>query len=291
MAVRDKILDGLAWASLSEPARVARISIALVKELGTYTREHTKTRVKEAVRNTSPPYGRAKFVVEAVEKEYRRQLPIHRERQERHKAWKDYLTHMAKRSTRLNNAYAASFSRPPYMASRSYPGEYSDWDARRDWEEAERARDKGDECTGMTHQDGYVVALVSSESGATKWHIATRLKSGPIVKTYLRANLTSGGPQNLAEAAVSLGGPKVKAALARGKKVVTDWIGRKTYIHHEGQDHHAHGVETLNWRIVTYVERPGYAGRMTTTAVAADLIDGREVETDSHTPYQWNDTD
>jgi len=295
MAVRDKILDGLAWASLSEPARVARISASLVKELGLHIKAHTKTRVKEAVRNTSPPYCRAKFIVEAVETEYPRQLPIHRGRQERHRAWDDYLTHMTKRSTRLNNAYAAAFSRTPYMPTRRYPGDYGNWDERNTWDDAERARDHGDECVAITHQGSHVVALVSSESGNTKWHIATRLKSGPIVRTYLRCNLRHGNPRSLAVAAISLGGPKVKAALARNKKVVTDWIGRKTYIHHEGQDHHALGIEEIAWRIVVFETRPGYGGRPVKMAVAHMLQEHGPVEcVDPHNIHQstyWNDID
>ena len=97
MAVRDSILDGLAWASLTEQARVSRVSAELVRSLPLHSAEHTKTDVKTAVRNTSPPYGRAKYVNKAVAVEYLRQLPIYRERQEQQAAWEKYQKYMAKR--------------------------------------------------------------------------------------------------------------------------------------------------------------------------------------------------
>jgi hypothetical protein len=293
MAQRDKILDGLAWASLPEHARIARISAQLVRKLGIYSKEHTKQFVRETVRDTAPPYGRGKAIFEAVEVEYRRQLPIHRKRQKRHAAWSDYQKHMAHRSTRLNHAYAAAFSRPHYSPTKSYDGAGT-WDEQTAWNEAERERDKGDECVGLTHQEGHVVALVDIERGSTAVHIATRLKKGPITRTYLRCNLNGrhSYPANLAEAAISLGGPKVRTALSKNKKVVTDWVGRRTFIHHEGQDHHPPGIEEVRWRCVVYEDRPGYAGIPRPTPVAAEVYaDGPvvvEVNTDSH---QWNDYD
>jgi hypothetical protein len=63
-------------------------------------------------------------------------------------------------------------------------------------------------------------------------------------------------PSNLVEAAVALGGPKVRAALAKGKKVVTDWSGRRTFIHHEGQDHVHPCVEEIPWLVATVEESP-----------------------------------
>jgi len=295
MAVREHILDGLAWASLTEQARVSRVSAELVRSLPLYNTDHTKTDIKAAVKNTSPPYGRAKFINAAVAEEYKRQLPIYRDRQEQQVDWKNYLEHMSKRATRLNHAYAAAFDRVPYQPRGNFPGGWSNYDARQKWEDAENTRDKGDECLGISHQGGHVVALVESENSATRWHIATRLKSGPIVRTYLRTNaVNTDQPKSIAEAAISLGGPKVKAAITKGKKVVTDWLGRKTYIHHEGQDYHEVMVETLNWRITSFVERPGYGGRTETRAVVAELVDGAEVTVpdDRHPGYRnWNDID
>lgn len=259
MAQRANILDGLAWASLTEQARVARVSAQLVRECGQYNRDHTKTRVKDAVRNTSPPYGRAKFIVEAVEAEYRRQLPIYQERQERHNAWRQYQEDTAKRATRLNNAYAAAFGRPRYFPRQQYVSPWSQkiysesyYEAQEAFAKSEQARDVGDECIAITHQNGYVVALVESENGTTRFHIATRLKHGPIVRTYLRTGAYNNQAQNLVAAAVSLGGTKAKAAFAKGKQVDTDWVGRRTFIHHDGRDHVYAHVEEIPWRVVVY---------------------------------------
>ena len=290
MADRSKILDGLTWAGISEEARIARISAKLVRRLSRYTTTHTKTDVKKAVRETSPPYGRGKAITEAVEREYRRQFPIYMERTEAKEAWAEYLKHIAKRSTRLNLAYAAAFDRVPWEPSRKNPHPYGDWDQRCAWDQEERERDKGDQCIGLTHQDGHVVCLMSHEKGHSQYHIATRYKKGEIVRTYLRTDDAS----NLAEAAISLGGPKVKAALSIGKKVVTDWIGRRTFIHHEGQDHQGHSVEQLPWRTVSFREdKSGYYHRI----VSADalLVNGEIIpdEDGDDTPAydRWNDVD
>ena len=87
------ILDGLAWAGISEQARVARISAGLVKELSQHDDGHTKTRVKDAVRATSPPHGRGKAITEAVSIEYLRQAPIYQKRQADQAAWATYVSH------------------------------------------------------------------------------------------------------------------------------------------------------------------------------------------------------
>lgn len=253
MAKREAILDGLAWAGITEQARVARISALLVRELtptGSHWNrkvEHTKTRVREAVRDTSPPYGRGKAICEAVEQEYRRQLPTYAERLDNKEKWEKWLEHQAKLSTRRNRAYAFRFDRPMFEPCRDYPkaddyGDDYDWDAHHKWHEEENERDKGDRCIGLTHWNGYTVALVSFINEDNLPHIATRKVRGPVVRTYLRDE-----PENLVEAAVSLGGPKVKAAMAVGKKVVTDWAGRRSFIHHEGQDHVRPHVEEVPW--------------------------------------------
>lgn len=251
MAKRDNILEGLAWAGISEDARVARISALLVRELSKHHQEHTKTRVKEAVRNTSPPYGRGKAICKAVEKEYRRQAPIYQERFAEQAAWNAQQEHLAKRSTRINRAYAGAFARPPHKPSQSFSGTWDQHEERLAWVQQEQDRDKGDDCIALTHQDGYVVALVLSQNSQDGPHIATRLKSGPIVRTYIR---TKGwdwreAPEDLVEAAVLLGGPKVRCAIAKGKRVKTDWIERCSFIYHDGSDHHRPKVERVPWSI------------------------------------------
>jgi len=299
VALRDNILDGLAWASLSEAARVARVAALLVRSLGPWSDQHTKTDVKTAVKATAPPYGRGKYIIEAVEREYRRQLPIYRGRKKAQDAYAAYLDKSSKRGTRVNNAYAAAFGRPQYLAQQQFDKPWSGdtYDERNDWNTAESLRDKGDTCVGLTHQDSHVVALVEGENGSTRWHIATRLHNGPIVRTYLRCNSNrfSVEKMNLVEAAISLGGPKTKAALAKGKRVETDWIGRRTLIHHEGQDFiHVH-VEELPWRTAIFVERPNTYNPATTykTPVAALTLGETvtEVENAPGMRPDWNDVD
>jgi len=303
MARKDMILDGLAWASLSEPARIALISANLVRKLTTYLKAHTKTAVKDEVRATSPPYGRGKIIAEAVEKEYRRQAPIYQARQKAHNDFKAYQEHMAKRSTRLNNTYAAAFDRIPYDPTRTSPYNWDDdWELRDTWSNAEHERDKGDECIGLTHQGSHVVCLMKSEDEHSKWHIATRLHKGPRVRTYLRCNhsrFSDSEPKNLVEAAMSLGGPKVRTAITRGKRVVTDWIGRRTFIHHDGSDYHHVHIEELPWRAVVYeMTLTGNIPGDRWSKPCAAVIHGETVTRapdedpeDDSTPDQWNDLD
>lgn len=244
MAVRDKILDGLAWAGIEEPVRVAKISAMLVRETGpgTYTKL-TKTRIKEAVRNTSPPYGRGKAVCEQVEKETARQNKIYTERQRAASDFKLWLADMATMATRLNRAYAHAFERPPYDPYRHYDhGGTYDYDAYDAWNTEEEARDKGDECVALTHWQGHVVCLINGVNGDRNVHIATRLHDGEIVRTYLRTDA-----DDLVQAAISLGGPKVKSAYALGIRVTTDWVGRTTTVHYTHKRE-----ETLPWRAARY---------------------------------------
>lgn len=256
MAARDMVLDALAWAGITEKARVAKIAAGLVRD--TAPRNPTKSAIKEAVKATAPPYGRGKAITEAVTLEYQRQMPIHIKRRNAHNAWESYLETQAKRETRINNAYAYAFNRPAYEPAKSYPGpwDYSDEGraARREWNEKEDARDKGDDCIAITHYDDHVVALVVSENGSNQAHVATVSKDGEITRTYLKIE-DYDDPDNLVEAALLLGGPKVQTALSLGKKVVTDWPRRRTLIHHEGQDYHRHYVEELPWRSFELVEK------------------------------------
>jgi|3_EtaG_2_1085321.scaffolds.fasta_scaffold00329_24 hypothetical protein len=260
MGQKANVLDALAWAGVSESARVARIAAKLVRELHQYKDEHTKTRIKDAVRATSPPYGRGKYIIAAVDAEYQRQLPIYKERKAKHDAWAEYQKHIVKRSTRVNNAYAAAFDRPQYHPKQRWGGSWGDYDGRQAFDEVEGARDFGDRCLALTHQGNHVVALLTSKNGQDGFHIATRLKRGTVTRTYLRGN-DDQGPQNLIDALVSLGGPQVKAALAIGKQVETDWVGRRSFIHHDGRDHQAVGVEEISWRARMFEEVAGYHGR------------------------------
>jgi len=267
MAVRDKILDGLAWAGVEEPVRVAKISAMLVRENGTdsYNRL-TKTRIKEAVRNTSPPYGRGKAITEKVEAETARQAEIYTQRQKSQADFAEWLRFMAKMETRLNCAYAHAFGRPRYAPYAYYSGDYSDTgyhDARRAWDEKEQARDKGDECVALTHWQGHVVCLVNGVNEKHQVHIATRRHDGEIVRTYFRDE-----PEDFAQAAISLGGPKVRAAFALGIRVTTDWVGRTTTVHYTKQRE-----LTLPWQARRYEERPNAHGYVNLSAVPV-LISG-----------------
>ncbi|NIP37151.1 MAG: hypothetical protein GWN18_19420, partial [Thermoplasmata archaeon] len=127
------------------------------------------------------------------------------------------------------------------------------------WDEEEDKRDKGDNCIALTHQGEHTVCLVLSGDNVDIPHIATIAPGEDVVRTYLHCTYHN-QPGNLVEAAVMLGGPKVRAALSLGKKVVTDWVGRRTFIHHEGQDHvHPH-VEELPWQAATIKTTPGRWG-------------------------------
>lgn len=251
MAQRENILDGLAWAGLSEAVRVARISAGLVRSLPTYILDHTKSAVKEAVRLTSPPYGRGKAITEAVTLEYKRQLPIYRARKEAKDDWERYLTRQAKVETRTNNAYAHAFGRPSHLAEQDnpLPWAHSTWETRKAWSEKEEARDKGDNCIELTHFRGAVVALVHDDDSWRDPHIATRNKDGKIVRTHLRLPRYEDPPKTLVAAALLLGGPKVRSALALGKRVITDWEGRRTLIHHTDHAYQSDRVEELPWYV------------------------------------------
>jgi hypothetical protein len=283
------VLDGLAWASLSEQARVARISAQLVRKAPEYGSKHTKTFIKETVRKTCPPRGRGKYVFEAVLLEYERQRKIYGARQKAHADWKAWQHKQATRETRLNNAYAYAFHRPRYQPRMSYPGGWGEHEARRKWEKEESARDTGDKCIGLTHFDGHVVALVESEQGHTHRHVATINKDGEVTRTYLHSEGYGYAP-NLVAAAMSLGGPKVRSALSIGKKVITDWTNRRTFVHHEGQDHvHPH-VEEIPWRAVVYREEDTAYGKSYEPHPV--IIRGEEIHLDDGvTDPEWNDCD
>lgn len=311
MGQREFVLDGLAWAGLSEDARVARLAAMLVRQES--APHHTQTHIKDAIRGTAPPYGRQKYIFAklygekgdedgngAVEGEILRQYKIYAERKAEQDEFEAYLRHMSKRSTRLNMAYAGAFSRPPYEPSRSCPKEIA-WnyamghdhpnrDRMTAWQKGENARDKGDKCLGITHQDGHVVALVSHENMTERCHIAVRLKKGEITRTYLRDDC-----EDLVQAAVSLGGPKVRAAISKGKRVRTDWAGRRSFIYHDGSDHEEPKVEEVPWQAMRYedtVIEHSYGGRSIDTEEQWLIVHGKSekvvpVEEDG---FDWGHT-
>lgn len=243
MANREKILDGLAWAGITEKARVAKISALLVRR----SERMTKTAIKEAVRDTSPPYGRGKAIAEKVVDEHRRQKVIYDQRQKEQVDFELYKANLAEMRSRLNHAYAHAFGRPRYKPyGTRVPKDYWDWEPaeRATYDAAEEHRDMGDDCIAITHWDGHVVALLDTLNDDHHQHIATRRKSGQAVRTHLRSSV-----EDLVQAAISLGGPKVRAAYSQGIRVTTDWIGRKTTVHY------AIGDVELPWRAVRYEEQ------------------------------------
>jgi hypothetical protein len=252
------ILDALAWAGISEKARIARIANKLALSLHSQKQQHSKTKVKEAVKNTAPPYGRGKIITNAVEIEYRRQLPISLERRNQKGEELRYENHMAMKATRINNAYAAAFNRPIYQPRQYW--ERSKANVNDSWEEidaknrefniAEERRDKGDECIALKFQGNYTIALLRSSNHNYNLHIAVRSKQGIITRTYLRANKYE--IKNFVEVITSLGGSKVKAALARGNKVITDWSGRRSFIHHDNINNRGPRIEELPWRSIDH---------------------------------------
>jgi len=261
MSQRERVLDALAWSGITEKARIARLASSLIRQGG----PHTQASIKDAIRETAPPYGRAKHIFQAlygtprdpndeddkgVEGEINRQREIFDCRQKEQNDWAGWLNHRSRRATRLNYAYAAAFDRPLWEPNRECPIVWS-WEMGYDspirkaqyaWECEEGKRDKGDVCMGLTHQGGYVVCLAKSIAPCRYTFVATRLRKGPVVRTPLRDC-----PVDLSEAAVSFGGPKVLSAIAKGKRVKTDWVGRRSFIHHDGSDYEEPKIEEVSW--------------------------------------------
>lgn len=247
MANRELILDGLAWAFIEEPVRVAIISAMLVREPGSLT----KTRIKEAVKDTSPPYGRGKAICELVETETYRQKRIYDQRQEQQGMFRERQERKARMDTRLNDVFANVFDREPCNPGCHRPSDYYSmtYEARQAWDKREEEEDRGERCQAITHWKEHVVAL-STDARNHRRSITTRLRKGEIVKTFLRSDC-----KDLVQAAISLGGPKVRAAFGRGIRVTTDWVGRKTTIHYIDKRE----VE-LPWRSCKFVETVGDYG-------------------------------
>lgn len=248
-----EILDALAWASLSDQARIARLASKLVGLTGgPYGGRLTKSLIEHTVRGTKPPHGRGKLIIEGVTKEIDRQLPIWRKRRDEKEEWERYQARMAERATRLNLAYAARFDRPPYEPHRPNPYSYNEYDAQVAWQRQESERDKGDRCIGLLiYKRDYIVALLSSVSkmeGA--YYIAVRNRhGGDVVYTALRQ-----GCEHFVDAIVSLGGNEVRWAMARGHRVDVDWVARNISVHYQNK------TRILPWRTLDYVQNPSLPG-------------------------------
>lgn len=259
MNKEEVVLDALAWAGISETARIARIANKLVRGTNRYNSTVTKTAISEAVRETIPPYGRGKAICEGVAKEIERQRPIYSKRHDDQEAWERYLSHMAEMSVRINNAYASRFGRPTYSPATSYHGHpnaqpyggASYWEASQAHQDAEEKRDKGDSCVAfLIYQEVYAVALLRSANnlhGNNFIAVRSRLGGEPVY-TELRETCS-----HFVEAVVSLGGPKVRSALAQGLQVCTDWVGRRSTItHRDGK------TETLPWLSMRHIKTSQY---------------------------------
>lgn len=254
MAQAEAVLDALVWAQYKEPARVAKIAAKLVRNVAGRHNPITKAAIADAVRETMPPHGRGKAIVEAVTVEYARQLVIWQKRQEQHHARARYKERYVDKIDgrlhyALNAAYASRFGRPVFLPSIDCPYQWAD--VRREaWLAVERDRDKGDKCIGlMLFQDTVVVALLASvHAGATRgggYHIATIDRDGgsPIY-TALQSNC-----EDFSQAAICLGGPQVRGAFTRGIPAFTDWRGRRTIIHYPNKS-----VE-LPWHALKYLTK------------------------------------
>lgn len=237
------VLDALVWAQLTETARTARIAASIVKgHISRYCTTVTKRLVSDRVKETCPPFGRGKHIIEATVAEVDRQAKIHLDRQAKRKEWEDYCESQRRLDTRLNKAYASRFGRPPFHPYRRREGPYN-YDEEREWDRLEELRDKGDRCVAITIYCDHTVALITDVFGAHgEAYIAVVPRTGGTpVYTAIRSRAS-----NFVEAAIELGGPKVASAFIRGISVTTDWVGRRSTIHYPDGD-----LE-LPWRSVRF---------------------------------------
>jgi|3_EtaG_2_1085321.scaffolds.fasta_scaffold00329_4 hypothetical protein len=125
------------------------------------------------------------------------------------------------------------------------------------WELQNELRDRGDECCELSYQKDFVVALVYGiVSGSHRQpHIAIRARRGGPVTRVPIPRSENYWPRSLYDALGALGGQPVKSALVSGKRVITDWGGRRSFIHHECdvEEVRWQGVEGLSF-IVEYPE-------------------------------------
>jgi hypothetical protein len=243
---RTQTLDGLAWASLTEKAVIARLANKLVKSTTSAygINEPYKTAFQMAIRETVPPRGRAGPMLEPLIKEYQRQAPIFMGRLRSRGEWEAWKTWVAERTTRIDHAYATVFGRARFHDRRDNP---YDWSRQRTeyekWHQAEETRDNGDKCVMLVKDQDCVIALLMRESKGNgpffvrHPHIRVKcLGSGRVFTTYLRSEVWDMG-QLLA----ALGGHPVLGALAHGHRVDVDWRGRRFVIHDpvSGETHEA----------------------------------------------------
>jgi hypothetical protein len=242
------MLDALAWASLSEPATIARLTNLLVRDCSEHSYPTQKTFI-EAIRSTSPPRGRAGPMLKLVETEFARQRPIFWKRKHEQDNWAAYLAEIQTRKYRINAAYAGVHQRPVYTGRRNNPLPYSaPYEERQKWENDENKRDKGDECHSIIIHQSCIVSLMASNNESNKPHLKVRyIGSGRTLTTFLRDRVSDFG--NLW---TTLGGRPVLGALAHGKRVEIDYPGRRFIIHHDDGETH-----TAPWLAVRYEKTDG----------------------------------
>jgi hypothetical protein len=223
---RTETLDGLAWASISEEAVIARLANKLAKEHAKFV-SPTKKAMQEAISATVPPRGRCGPMLEPLQKEYERQSPIIWERRETQVEWDAWKTLVSTRHHRINHTYASIFGRAVNLPHRNNPYHWND-EKHRKWNEAEGHREKGDDCALLIKAQDCVIAVVveSTDESNPGAHIKVkRLGSGYVYTTYLRVRC-----ENFGSLFASLGGFPVTGALAHGEHVKIDWRGRKFII-------------------------------------------------------------
>jgi hypothetical protein len=247
---RTETMDGLAWASLSETATIARVASLMVRKHNKHDYP-TKKEFQKAISDTVPPRGRCGPMLEPLETEYKRQRAIYWDRQEKKKAWDEYLATIAKRETRINLAYAGAYGRPVHWGVRHNPYAWEDREKRHKWDLEEKERHKGDDCRLLVIGDGCIVAVLWSvtpdkadSDEVNKPQIKVKyLPSGRVFTTLIRDR-----PDDFGELFSSLGGYAVTGALAHSKHVEIDWKGRRFTVHEK--DGSTHDVP---WQARKYV--------------------------------------
>lgn len=222
---RTETLDGLAWASLSEQAVIARLANKMLRDRGKHDRP-TKTDFKQAISDTVPPRGRCGPMFDPLVAEYERQHPIYWERKETQAEWAGYQATITTRDYRVNKTYASIFAKGGvHLKHRNNPYHWND-EKHRKWNEAENARDKGEDCKLLIKHQGYIVAVAHDVRPVLR----VKYPSGRIFSTHLR---TSVNHNSFGELFTSLGGRPVTGALAHGLRVEIDYPGRRFWIHQE----------------------------------------------------------
>lgn len=98
-------LVSLGWSMLPEHALVRRLANKLIREEGIRSLEYNKTRIRDAVRGTHPPYGFLQKRIEALTTEIPRQAAIIRKRRRmREDQAEDRITKVRSKEERMINA-------------------------------------------------------------------------------------------------------------------------------------------------------------------------------------------